>query len=97
MTVASDIGQPTQSLDWGYRDNDLYGEKFTGRAGGILRCTFCLRELHSSEECTQGNQTQNDYQVTQRDGKGVHCLIPVQGHHIERGDINNNDGVKPRD
>ena len=39
---------------------------------------------------------QNDYQVTQRGGKGVHCIIPVQGHHIERGDINNNDGVKPR-
>ena len=47
----------TKSPDWGYKDNDLYGETFTGRARGIPRCRFCLSKLHSLEECTQGNQT----------------------------------------
>lgn len=43
----------TKSLDWGYRDNDLFNEIFTGRAKGVSRCASCLSELHTSAECPQ--------------------------------------------
>ena len=39
------------SLDWGTIDPALYNETFTGRAKPIKRCSYCVADTHSLEEC----------------------------------------------
>ena len=39
------------SLDWGVVDTALYNEAFTGRAKVLARCSYCLADTHTSQEC----------------------------------------------
>ena len=39
------------SLDWGNIDPVLYNETFTGKAKAMKRCTFCVVDTHTLEEC----------------------------------------------
>ena len=39
------------SLEWGTIDPALYNETFTGRARNIKRCSYCVVDTHSLEEC----------------------------------------------
>ena len=39
------------SLDWGTIDPVMYNETFSGKAKPISRCSFCVVDTHSREEC----------------------------------------------
>ena len=40
-----------KNLDWSVPDPRLFSEAFTGRARSIPRCTFCLRDDHTGQNC----------------------------------------------
>ena len=40
-----------KSLDWGVIDFTLYNEAFAGRIKAVIRCKYCLSDLHSSADC----------------------------------------------
>lgn len=42
-----------RSLDWGVVDQDLYSKSFTGRAQILIRCKYCLSDVHVSEDCVE--------------------------------------------
>ena len=69
----------TKSLDWGIIDFTLYNETFAGRTKAILRCKFCLSELHTSTECEHAySLEQSSFQSSQRfSPKGPEQLTPI--------------------
>ena len=40
-----------QSLDWVVPDPGRFSDAFVGRAKVILRCTYCLSDTHTADEC----------------------------------------------
>ncbi len=42
-----------KNLNWSVTDPRLYNEAFTGRARSIPRCTYCLQEDHTGQQCPQ--------------------------------------------
>ena len=46
-------GLARKDLNWSTPDTRLYSEALTGRARSIPRCTYCLRDDHSSQHCPQ--------------------------------------------
>ena len=42
-----------KDLDWSVPNIRLYNEAFTGRARTIPRCSFCLQDDHSSQDCSK--------------------------------------------
>jgi len=42
-----------RDLNWSVTDTRLYNEAFTGRARAIPRCSFCLQDDHSGQQCPQ--------------------------------------------
>lgn len=42
-----------KDLNWSVADSRLYNETFTGRAKSIARCTYCIEDDHTEDNCSK--------------------------------------------